>query len=145
MTELEEAEAWFATAKLGFDLEGASRARYTVVVAQCIHALIRGNDALSVHYLRRRSTRHEDAALLFGELVRQGKISAKYAALRLSWSARSRRNPNTTTKARLSAAILPPAGSGTRSDSWLPSGRSWTDSRRTIPNPGAVAPANRAR
>ncbi len=82
MSDLEEAETWFATAKLGFDLEGASRARDTVVVAQCIHALIRGNDALSVCYLGRRSTRHEGAALLFGELVRQRKIPAKYAALR---------------------------------------------------------------
>ncbi len=82
MSDLEEAETWLATAKLGFDLEGASRARYTVVVAQCIHALIKGNDALSMRYLGRRSTRHEDAALLFGELVRQRKIPAAYAGLR---------------------------------------------------------------
>ncbi len=51
-------------------------------MAQCVHALIKGNDALSVRYLGRRSTRHEDAALLFGELVRQRKIPAKYAGLR---------------------------------------------------------------
>lgn len=82
MTDLEEAQAWLGTARLAFDLEGASRVRYTVVVAQCIHALIRGNDALTMHYLRRRSTRHEDAALLFGELVRQRKIPAKYSDLR---------------------------------------------------------------
>ncbi len=51
-------------------------------MAQGIHALIRGNDALTVRYLGRRSTRHEDAALLFGELLRQHKIPAKYAGLR---------------------------------------------------------------
>jgi hypothetical protein len=82
MSDIEEAETWLATAKLGFGLEGAPRARYTVVVAQCIHALIKGNDALSVRYLGRRSTRHEDAALLFGELVRQRKIPTTYAGLR---------------------------------------------------------------
>ncbi len=51
-------------------------------MAQCIHALIRANDALTVRLLGRRSTRHEDAALLFGELVRQKKIPAKYSDLR---------------------------------------------------------------
>lgn len=79
MSDLEEAETWLATARLGFELEGAPRARYTVVVAQCIHALIRGNDALTMRYLGRRSTRHEDAALLFGEMVRQHKVPAKVA------------------------------------------------------------------
>ena len=36
--------------------------------------MIKANDALTVRFLRRRSTRHEDAPLLFGELVRQHKI-----------------------------------------------------------------------
>src|SRR5438309_10015742 len=49
---------------------------------QCIHALIRANDALTVRLLRRRSTRHEDAALLFGELVRLKKIPARFSNLR---------------------------------------------------------------
>ncbi len=71
-----------ATARAAFELEGGSRSRYTVVAAQCIHALIRANDALTMRYLGRRSTRHEDAALLFGELVRQHKIPARYADLR---------------------------------------------------------------
>ena len=62
---------------------GCERPRwYTVVVAQCIHALIRANDALTVRLLRRRSTRHEDAALLFGELVRLKKIPARFSDLR---------------------------------------------------------------
>ncbi len=82
MGDLEEAETWLATGRLAFGLEEAPRARYTVVVAQCIHALIRGKDALTVRHLGRRSTRHEDAALLFGELLRQHKIPTKYADLR---------------------------------------------------------------
>lgn len=82
MSDLDEAETWLATARFAFELEGIPRGRYTVVVAQCVHALIRANDALTLRYLGRRSTRHEDAALLFGELVRQHKIPAKHAGLR---------------------------------------------------------------
>lgn len=82
MSDLEEAGTWLETAKFAFDREEAGRARYTVVVAQCIHALIKANDALSVRFLRRRSTRHEGAPVLFGELVRQRKIPARYADFR---------------------------------------------------------------
>ena len=82
MGDLEEARVWLATAQLALDLKGDARSRYTVAVAQCIHGLIRANNALTVRFLGRRSTRHEDAALLFGELLRQHKIPAKHAALR---------------------------------------------------------------
>jgi hypothetical protein len=41
-----------------------------------------GQSHLAVHYLERRSARLEDAALLFGELVRQRKIPANYSGLR---------------------------------------------------------------
>ncbi|MGI0149927.1 MAG: hypothetical protein ACREDF_10415 [Thermoplasmata archaeon] len=61
---------------------GEGRARYTVVAAQCVHAPIRANDALTMRFLQRRSTRQEDAALLFGELLRQTKIPPQYADLR---------------------------------------------------------------
>ncbi len=58
------------------------RARYTTAVAMTIHAMIRANDALTSRYLGRRSTRHEEASRLFGELLKQNKIPAKYAGLR---------------------------------------------------------------
>ena len=82
MSEIEEAETRLASARVAFGQDASGRARYTVVVAQCIHALIRANDALTVRLLRRRSTRHEDAALLFGELVRLKKIPARFSDLR---------------------------------------------------------------
>lgn len=82
MSDLEEAETWLATAKFAFERENRDRVRYTVVAAQCVHALIKANDALTVRFLRRRSSRHEDAAMMFGELVKQRKIPAKYAKLR---------------------------------------------------------------
>ena len=58
------------------------RGRFTVAVAMSIHAMIRANDALTMTFLKRRSTRHEDAGMLFGELIRQKKIDPKYANLR---------------------------------------------------------------
>lgn len=82
MRELEEAESWLEAAK--FTLENTARGseRFTTAVAQAIHALIRANDALTVRFLRKRSSRHEDAAALFGDLVRQNKIPAPFASQR---------------------------------------------------------------
>ncbi len=82
MRELEEADAWIEAAKYTLEDNSKGRARFTVVVAQAIHALIRANDALALTFLKKRSTRHEDAAVLFGDLIRQGKVDPKYAPLR---------------------------------------------------------------
>lgn len=51
--------------------------RFTVAVAQAIHSLIRANDALTLKYLRKRATRHEQAITLFQELIRQNKIPSE--------------------------------------------------------------------
>ena len=51
-------------------------------MAQAIHALIKANDALTMKYLGLRSTRHEDAAVLFGDLIKQNKVDPKLADLR---------------------------------------------------------------
>ena len=82
MRELEEARLWLATARTLFEDSSKGKERFTVVVAQAIHGLIRANDALTVHFLDRRSTRHEDAAKLFRELIRQNKIPGEHAGLR---------------------------------------------------------------
>ncbi|HYM38997.1 MAG TPA: hypothetical protein VEY12_02480 [Thermoplasmata archaeon] len=70
--------------KTRFTLGNAARgrARFTVAVAQSIHALIKANDAITMRFLGRRSTRHEDAAVLFGLLIRQNKIDPKFASVR---------------------------------------------------------------
>ncbi len=51
-------------------------------MAQSVHAMIKANDALTVRFLRRRSSRHEDAAALLKELLRLRRIPAKYAGRR---------------------------------------------------------------
>lgn len=82
MRELDEAEAWLSAAEDTIAGGTGGRARYTTAVATTIHAMIRANDALTVRYLGRRSTRHEKASRMFGELLKQSKIPAKYAGLR---------------------------------------------------------------
>jgi len=78
LSDLDEAEIWFETAKTVY-CSARGREKYTVAVAQAIHAPIKANDALTVKYLGLRSKRHEDAAKLFGDLVKQSKIDPKFA------------------------------------------------------------------
>lgn len=56
--------------------------RLTVGVAMAIHGLIKANDALTLRFLGRRSTRHEGAPKLFGDLIRRNKIDPRHAELR---------------------------------------------------------------
>jgi hypothetical protein len=81
-SDLEEAEAWLASARFLLDAAGERRSWFTVVVAQVIHSLIKANDALTFRFLVRRSARHEDAPSLFGELVRSGSVPPEMARWR---------------------------------------------------------------
>jgi uncharacterized protein (UPF0332 family) len=69
---IKEAESW---------LEGAKRIAEAgdcnVACAMAIHSIIRANDALTLRFLGKTATRHDDAHILFGKLVRQGKLPEK--------------------------------------------------------------------
>ncbi len=82
MKELKEAEVWLESAKKALNYNGSEREKYTVVVAQSIHSIIRANDALTLRFLGRQAMRHDDAQRLFLELVRLNKIPAKFSELR---------------------------------------------------------------
>lgn len=82
MREVNEANYWLRSARKLMDASSKDREKYTVVVAQCIHSIIRANDALSVHFLKKRAVRHDDAARLFLELIEGNKIPSTYAYLR---------------------------------------------------------------
>lgn len=82
MRELKEAEFWLETAKKLLCSESRDNEKYTVVVAQSIHSIIRANDALTSQLLNKRTLRHDDAPQLFLELIRLNKIPAKFAGLR---------------------------------------------------------------
>jgi hypothetical protein len=51
MRELREAEFWLTSAKGLFNASSADREKYTVIVAECIHSIIRANDALTMEFL----------------------------------------------------------------------------------------------
>ncbi len=82
MREINEAEDWLRSAKTLLEGSSASRERYTVIVAQCIHSIIRANDALSMNFLGRHAIRHDTAPRLFLELIEENKIPLRYANLR---------------------------------------------------------------
>ncbi len=71
---LSEAENWLASAKRG--LMDAQEEDYAanVCCAQAIHAIIRANDALSLKFYGHKPTRHDDAAIVFFKLVKEGKL-----------------------------------------------------------------------
>lgn len=71
---LHEAESWLVSAKHGLMEAEADEARANVCCAQAIHAIIRTNDALSLKFLGYKATRHDDAAIVFAKLVREGKL-----------------------------------------------------------------------
>ena len=81
MKELKEAEAWLYGAK-ALSESNLPEEKYTVVVAMCVHSIIKANDALTSRFLFRTAIRHEKASELFLKLVEQGKIDKKYDSLR---------------------------------------------------------------
>ncbi len=82
MKELKEAEFWLESARNLIESGVPNREKYTVVIAQCIHSIIRANDALTLRFLHKKALRHDDAEKLFLELIKLNKISPKYADLR---------------------------------------------------------------
>lgn len=112
MSALDEAASWLASAEFLLEQEERGRSRYTVVVAQCVHALIRANDALAWRFLRRRARRHDEAPRPFGDLVRTNKIPSKDAPSGTSSSGPCRRSRSTTTRGRRRAAGGEEVGSG---------------------------------
>ena len=82
MRDVKEAEAWIESARalVGNDVMGEER--YTVVVAQSIHSIIRANDAMTLRFLGKRAIRHEDSPRMFLDMVTGNKIPPQYAGLR---------------------------------------------------------------
>lgn len=84
MRELKEAEFWLQSASELLDSKNLDREKYTVVVAQAIHSIIRANDAMTLKFLGKRALRHDDAPLLFLKLIQLNKIHSKFSGLRTS-------------------------------------------------------------
>lgn len=71
---LREAEGWLASAKQSMAEAHEDDALYNVCCAEAIHAIIRANDVLSLKFFGNKPTRHDDAAIVFAKLIREGKI-----------------------------------------------------------------------
>ncbi len=77
-----EAESWLVSAKHSLIEASEDDAVINVCCAQAIHAIIRANDALCLKFLTYKSTRHDDAAIIFGKLLREGKLPSEAAQFR---------------------------------------------------------------
>lgn len=71
---LKEAEEWLKAAEATFKDAEKEDVLANVACAQAIHAIIRANDALTLNFLKKKSTRHDDAPFLFLELIKHNKI-----------------------------------------------------------------------
>ena len=71
---MKEAESWLVSAKHSLLEAEEDDASANVCCSQAIHAVIRTNDALSLKFLGHKPTRHDDTAIVFAKLVREGKI-----------------------------------------------------------------------
>jgi len=83
MKEIEEAYYWLKGAEDLLNNNDSSSSKYTVVVAMCVHSIIRANDALTNRYLFETARSHEDAPRLFLKLIENAKIDRKYKNLAL--------------------------------------------------------------
>ncbi|MFA5246925.1 MAG: hypothetical protein WC408_03485 [Candidatus Micrarchaeia archaeon] len=72
-----EAESWLNSAKHSLEKAKQIEADASVCCAEAIHAVIRANDALALEFLGHKPTRHDDAAIVFAKLVREGKLPDK--------------------------------------------------------------------
>ncbi len=71
---LKEAESWLVSAKLQLVGAQSDDASANVCCAQAIHSIIRAHDALSLKFLGHKPTRHDDVAIVFAKLIRDGKL-----------------------------------------------------------------------
>lgn len=71
---LADAKVWLASAEETFTRSGERS--HVVAAAQAIHAIIRANDAITSELIGKKATRHDDAPLLFKQLIREGKLPA---------------------------------------------------------------------
>ncbi len=74
-----QAAFWLEGAKYCLTLPSEDSEKYTVAAAMAIHGIIKANDSLSMKFLNRTAKRHDEARMLFEQLVKENKISAQYA------------------------------------------------------------------
>lgn len=79
-SHFEQAKLWLVSAKYIANYAAEGRDKYAVAVSMCIHAIIKGNDALTFKFLTSTARRHDDARRMFEELINRNFIKAEYAS-----------------------------------------------------------------
>jgi len=79
LDHLEQAKLWLSAARYVFGLQAETRNKYTVASALAIHAMIKVNDSLTTRFLGRVAKRHEDAPVLFLELIKRDYLPGEEA------------------------------------------------------------------
>ena len=79
---IKEAEEWLVSAKDKLIVAKEDEEVSNVCCALAIHAIIRANDALTLHHLGKKATRHDDVVTIFDNLMREGKISKSHVAFK---------------------------------------------------------------
>ncbi len=74
-----QAHFWLEGARYCMNISSEDSEKYTVAVAMTIHCIIKANDALSAKFLNRTARRHDEARVLFEQLIKENKIQARYA------------------------------------------------------------------
>ena len=82
MRDVKEAEAWLESARALLERVEMGDERYTVMVAQSIHSIIRTNDSLTIKFLGKQAIRHEDSPRMFLDMITGNKIPPQYSGLR---------------------------------------------------------------
>ena len=77
-THFEQAKIWLESAKEIILKE--NREKYSVGIAMLIHSIIKANDALTMKFLNTTAKRHDDARILFQELIKRKFIKAEYSS-----------------------------------------------------------------
>ncbi len=75
---LQQAKLWFEAALHTADQE-TNGEQYAVAVAMTVHAIIKANDALTWKFLNQVARRHDEARLLFEEMIKRGFIKLQFA------------------------------------------------------------------
>ena len=73
----EQAKLWLKAAE--YITKEDNKEAYAVGVAMVVHAVIKANDALTVKFMQKTARRHDEARMLFEELIKKGAIKPEYS------------------------------------------------------------------
>ena len=73
---IKEADSWLVSAKDRLIQAQEDEDLSNVCCALAIHALIRASDALTLHFLGIKPTKHDDVSHIFRNLIQKGKLEA---------------------------------------------------------------------